>query len=1067
MSGGVFISYRREDSAGFAGRIYDRLTRRLDAKSVFLDVDNIEPGLDFFEVLSEKLRVCDALIAVIGKNWNSSADQDDRRRLDDPDDFVRIEIEAALERGIRVIPVLVDGATMPRREDLPESLQKLRRRQAIEISHNRFDSDVERLTQALALIEEELRQREARESERAAREEREEQKAADAAPAEEVRRKPEAAAAWRSEEERRARAAAEAERAAREERERREAAEAAARAERERQAAESARAAREERHDASFVPDQTATGPSDRTRRTLSGLGRGGPWGLRVTALVLGSAFVLLLAALVLRNLPPTAMTATEENEMGDRYFTGEGVEQDYAKAMEWYRKAADQGFADAEARVGYLYRNGLGVSRDIDQARVWYQKAADQGSVIAKDALKRLQSQPNPSDQTAPPSPPPVTAAQEQNLTPAEENEMGDRYFYGRGVEHDYARAMEWYRKAADQGFAEAQHTVGVLYENGWGVTKDIDQAKVWYQKAADQGNALARTALQRLGGAVASPTPNPTSPTPRALKPANTPQAQYEIGDEFFYGFGGITKPDEQLAATWYRKAADQGYSDAQFRLGSLYEHGYGVNRDIDQARIWYQKAADQGNAAAKDALQQLQPQQNSSLSPTPSPTPQEQSLTPAEDNERGDNYFYGRGVEQDYAKAMEWYRKAAERGSRDAQYNIGVLYRDGLGVPRDTGQARIWFQQAADRGDLAAGAVLRGLLDSPESTPEPTTPTAENEMGDRYFYGRGVNQDYGKALAWYRKAADQGYAEAQHNVGALYENGWGVAQDVEQAKVWYQKAAVQGDAFAKGALERLQEASTSLAASGTAPVDTIRLQRIGPPPPGTLLPGGQPAEIQLELTYVLSSADRAFLAVYAEEFKGAATGCNGGHRTNGAVTIPVVRGEHYASVKIPWRGSSESGFVSVGANFWKNADGHEAGLLKSFGLFPEICYPFGSSTPASDSTPNFAGDWIEANPKNPDHPFKLRIDQKGNEITVFGRPMQIVNGEATRTIPQGCGPQFQKPGYDYNGPNLAGPDTLTLSLADSGATLIYEIVVDWIAPCDGHAKGLERTEYRLRRS
>jgi hypothetical protein len=167
--GGVFISYRREDSAGFAGRIYDRLTRRLDPKSVFLDVDNIQPGLDFFDVLSEKLRVCDALIAVIGKNWNSSADQDNRRRLDDPDDFVRIEIEAALQRGIRVIPVLIDGATMPRREDLPDGLQKLRRRQAIEISHNRFDSAVERLTHALSLIEEEIRQREAAEAESARR----------------------------------------------------------------------------------------------------------------------------------------------------------------------------------------------------------------------------------------------------------------------------------------------------------------------------------------------------------------------------------------------------------------------------------------------------------------------------------------------------------------------------------------------------------------------------------------------------------------------------------------------------------------------------------------------------------------------------------------------------------------------------------------------------------------------------------------------------------------------------------------------------------------------------------
>ena len=76
----------------------------------------------------------------------------------------------------------------------------------------------------------------------------------------------------------------------------------------------------------------------------------------------------------------------------------------------------------------------------------------------------------------------------------------MGDRYFYGRGVEQDYAKAMEWYRKAADRGLADAEYSVGVLYENGWGVTKDIDRAKGWYQKAADQGDGSARVRLQRL---------------------------------------------------------------------------------------------------------------------------------------------------------------------------------------------------------------------------------------------------------------------------------------------------------------------------------------------------------------------------------------------------------------------------------------------------------------------------------------------------------------------------------------------------------------------------------------
>ena len=157
MLGGVFISYRREDSRGVAGRIYDRLSDRLGSENVFFDVDNIAPGLDFVEVLTARVGACDALVAVIGKDWVASADRTGRRRLDNAEDFVRVEIEAALKRGVRVIPVLVEDAAMPQAEELPESLRKLARRQGIAIDHARFNSDVERLIRVLSEIEEEAR----------------------------------------------------------------------------------------------------------------------------------------------------------------------------------------------------------------------------------------------------------------------------------------------------------------------------------------------------------------------------------------------------------------------------------------------------------------------------------------------------------------------------------------------------------------------------------------------------------------------------------------------------------------------------------------------------------------------------------------------------------------------------------------------------------------------------------------------------------------------------------------------------------------------------------------------
>jgi hypothetical protein len=253
--GGVFINYRRDDSRGSAGRIYDRLVSSLGPEKVFFDVDSIPPGGDFVEALSESLGVCDALVAVIGLFWASSLDEDKQRRLDDPKDFVRVEIEAALSRNIPVIPVLVDGARMPKTGELPDSLKMLTRRQGIEISHTRFDSDVDRLTRALSALGNELRQRRAVEAERSAREELEQREAAEAAvkveqarteaarraeEAEKAKRARQVAEAetQRATQERHTQEAAEAKRAAREEREKGEGAETAEKAERVRRWAE-------------------------------------------------------------------------------------------------------------------------------------------------------------------------------------------------------------------------------------------------------------------------------------------------------------------------------------------------------------------------------------------------------------------------------------------------------------------------------------------------------------------------------------------------------------------------------------------------------------------------------------------------------------------------------------------------------------------------------------------------------------------------------------------------------------------------------------------------------------
>jgi predicted secreted protein len=147
--GRIFISYRREDTAYPAGWLYDRLADRFAKGQVFKDVDSIELGDDFVQVITAAVGSCDVLLTLIGDRWLTVTGEDGRRRLDDPDDFVRLEIEAALARNVRVIPILVEGARMPRAEELPSSLAGLVRRQALELSPARFEADTGRLLRVL------------------------------------------------------------------------------------------------------------------------------------------------------------------------------------------------------------------------------------------------------------------------------------------------------------------------------------------------------------------------------------------------------------------------------------------------------------------------------------------------------------------------------------------------------------------------------------------------------------------------------------------------------------------------------------------------------------------------------------------------------------------------------------------------------------------------------------------------------------------------------------------------------------------------------------------------------
>ena len=148
----IFISYRRQDTAAYAGRIYDRLSAKYGEHNVFMDIDRIEPGQDFVDAINHSVAEAGVLLVLIGREWIKMTDKSGAPRLDNPEDFVRLEILAGLEQKTVMIPVLLADAEMPSAQALPAPLQPFARRNAIEISDSRFHSDVDRLIEAIERI---------------------------------------------------------------------------------------------------------------------------------------------------------------------------------------------------------------------------------------------------------------------------------------------------------------------------------------------------------------------------------------------------------------------------------------------------------------------------------------------------------------------------------------------------------------------------------------------------------------------------------------------------------------------------------------------------------------------------------------------------------------------------------------------------------------------------------------------------------------------------------------------------------------------------------------------------
>ena len=365
------------------------------------------------------------------------------------------------------------------------------------------------------------------------------------------------------------------------------------------------------------------------------------------------------------------------QRSMGDLYYNGYGVAQDYQKALEWYQKSMHNGSSWAMEKIAKCYEEGKGTEKDYEKALQLRRKAAELGYVVsigkigwhyhngygvAQDYQKAMEW---------------YQKAAAQNDAVAQKN-IGELYFYGQGVSEDYQKVMEWSQKAAAQNNSDAQNNIGVLYHMGLGVEQNYQKAMEWYQKAAAQNNDTAQYEIGVLyyNGLGVEQNYQKAMEWYQKSAAQNNDTAQYEIGVLYCNGLG--VEQNYQKAMEWCQKSAAQNNSDAQNRIGFLYQHGQGVKQDYEKAMEWYQKSAAQNNSTAQSNIGYL--------------------------------YQSGQGVKQDYEKAMEWYQKSAAQNNSAAQFNIGCLYYNGQGVKQDYGKAKEWCQKAADNGDLDAKEALK---------------------------------------------------------------------------------------------------------------------------------------------------------------------------------------------------------------------------------------------------------------------------------------------------------------------------------------------------------------------
>ncbi len=428
---------------------------------------------------------------------------------------------------------------------------------------------------------------------------------------------------------------------------------------------------------------------------------------------------------------------AESQYELASAYKEGVGIPQDMNAAIQWLTKSAEGGYLIAQKELAERYKNGEGVSKNFNKSAEWIRRAAEQGDLASITALGNFYFEGKISDPDY----------NEAAVWYSKGAVLGDAYnqymlglcYYKLG---NRAQAIEMYKKAAAQGYADAQCEIGYCYNYGVGVEENKETAIKWYTLAANQGHDYSMHGLA-----------------------------------DIYDGWGSY---DE--AIKWYRKSAElngEYAAHSSYKIGTYYENGFGVAKDINEALKWHRKASELGEPDGTDRI--------------------------------GDFYHKGIGVEQNFTEALKWYNKAIEQyghivGGDAIAYKIGKIYYNGDGVTQNYEEAIKWFKKSTELYPDRANSYIIGkcylaLKNYDEAVKHfrlSHLGEAKYELGLCYYNGTGVETNYNEAFKLFVEAVNWGHEgdkylpDAQYMLGRCYCNSRGVNENPEEAYKLFSKAA-----------------------------------------------------------------------------------------------------------------------------------------------------------------------------------------------------------------------------------------------------------------------------------